>query len=46
MQSTPGRWLSKRLLTIDELQNSIEKVFFNAICRQSGDKWQSKTVSN
>ena len=27
-------------------QKSLETVFSIVICRQSGDKWQSKTVSN
>ena len=25
-------------------QKSLETVFLNAICRQPGDKWQSKTL--
>ena len=41
MQNTPGRRLSK-----NGDQNSIETVFSIAICHQSGDKWQWKTVSN
>ena len=36
---------SKTLLTIDEHgSKSLETVFLIAICRQSGDKWQSKTL--
>ena len=36
------RKLSKQSPQAD--QNSIETVFLIAICRQSGDKWQSKTL--
>ena len=39
MLITPGRQLSKTLFIIDE---SPETVFSIAICRQSGDRWQSK----
>ena len=47
MQSTPGRRLSKTLLTIDELGSKLDRnIGLIAICRQSGDKWQSKTVYN
>ena len=42
---TPDRRQSKTLLAIDEHgSKSLERVFLNAICRQSGDKWQSKTL--
>ena len=41
---TPDRRQSKTFLTIDDDRNSIETVFLIAICRQSGDKWQSKTL--
>ena len=42
---TPGGRQSKTLLTIDERgSKSIETVFSIAICHQSGDKWQSKTL--
>ena len=50
MQNTPGRRLSKTLFILKQSkngdQNSIEMVFSIAICHTSGDKWQSKTVSN
>ena len=38
---------SKMLLTIDERRGSkLDKTVFSiTICRQSGDKWQSKTLS-
>ena len=43
--STPDRRQSKTLLTIDERRlKSIETVISIAICRQPGDKWQSKTL--
>ena len=43
--NTPGRQQSKTLLTIDEhAQKLLETVFFIDICRQLGDKWQSKTL--
>ena len=33
------------LLTIDKMdQKSLETVFLIAICRQSGDKWKSKSL--
>ena len=42
---TSGKRQSKTLLTIDERRsNLLEKVFSIAICRQLGDKWQSKTL--
>ena len=42
--NTLGRWLSKTLLTIDERgSKSLDTVFSIAICRQLGDKLQSKT---
>ena len=43
---TPGKRQSKTLLTIDEHGSKIalETVFLIAICGQSGDKWQSKTL--
>ena len=38
-------WQLKTLLTIDEHgPKSLEIVFLIAICRQSGDKWQLKTL--
>ena len=41
---TPDRRISKTLLTIDNADHkSLETLFWIAICRQSGDKWQSKT---
>ena len=44
-QITPDRRQSKTLLTFDECgSKSIETVFTIAICRQSGDKWQSKAL--
>ena len=47
MQNTPGRRLSKTLLTIEERGSKLDRTVFSiAICHQSGDKWQSKTVSN
>ena len=40
-----GSTVIKMLLTIDERdQKPIETVFLIAICRQSGDKWLSKTL--
>ena len=43
--NTPGRRQSKALSTIDESgSKSIETVFSIVICRQCGDKWQSKTL--
>ena len=43
---TPDRRQSKTFSTIDERgsKNAIETVFSIAICRLSGDKWQSKTL--
>ena len=42
---TPSRRQSKTLSTIEERgSKSIETVFSIAICRQCGDKWQSKTL--
>ena len=41
--TTPGRRQSKTLSTIAD-QKSIETVFLIAICRQCGNKWQSKTL--
>ena len=45
-ETTPGRGQSKTLLTIDKhgLKIAIKTLFSIAICRQSGDKWQSKTL--
>ena len=37
-----NRKCSKQSTNAD--QNSLETVFLFAICRQSGDKWQSKTL--
>ena len=43
--STPGRRQSKTpILSRNVNQKSIETVFFIAICRPTGDKWQSKTL--
>ena len=42
---TPGRRQLKMLLTIDEHGSKlIETVLSIAICHQSGDKWQLKTL--
>ena len=43
---TPDRRQSKTHLTIDERESkkTLETVFSIAICRQSGDKWHSKTL--
>ena len=42
---TPGRWQSKTPILSRNLdQKSIETVFSIAICRHTGDKWQSKTL--
>ena len=47
MQNTPRRRLSKTLSTIDTWGSKLDRNMFSiAICRQIGDKWQSKTVSN
>ena len=44
-KNTPERRQSKTLLTIDERgSKTLETVFSIAICRQSGDKLQSKTM--
>ena len=43
---TPDRRQSKTLLTIDERRlKSLEAAFLIAICRLTGDKWQSNAVS-
>ena len=43
--NTPGRRQSKTpILSMNENQKSIETVFSIAICRPTGDKWQSKTL--
>ena len=43
--NTPDRWLSKTLILSSIVdQKSSETEFSIAICRQSGDKWQSKTL--
>ena len=43
--TTTDRRQSQTLLTADERgSKSIKTVFSIAICRQSGDKWQSKTL--
>ena len=45
LEYTLDRGQSKSLLTIDERgSKSLETVFLIAICRQLGDKWQSKTL--
>ena len=45
MIATPGRRQSKKLSTIDERGSKIDRNSFSiAICRQCGDKWQSKTL--
>ena len=42
---TPDRRQPKMLLTITDVDQKFrETVFLIAICRQSGDKWQSKTL--
>ena len=42
---TTDRWQSKTLLTIDKhILKLLETVFAIAICRQSGYKWQWKTL--
>ena len=42
---TPGRRQSKTpILSRNVDQKSIETVFLIAICRQTGDKWESKTL--
>ena len=42
---TPARRQSKTLIQSTNVdQKSIEPVFSNAICRATGDKWQSKTL--
>ena len=42
---TPGRWQLKTLiLTTNIYQKSLETEILIAIYRQSGDKWQSKTI--
>ena len=47
MISTRDRRQSNTLLPIDERGSKIAKsVFSIAICRQLGDKWQSKNVFN
>ena len=44
-ENTPGRWQSKTpILSRNVDQKSIETVFLIAICRHTGDKWQSKTL--
>ena len=43
--NTPGRWQSKTPILLRNVdQKSIETVFLIAICRHTGDKWQSKTL--
>ena len=43
--NTPDRWQSNTLILWTNVdQKSLETVFSIAICRQSGDKWQSKTL--
>ena len=43
--TTLGRWQSKMsILLTDVDQKSIETEFLIAICRLTGDKWQSKTL--
>ena len=42
---TPGRRQSKTsILSTNVYQKSLETEFLIAICHQSGDKWQSKTL--
>ena len=42
---SPDRRQSKSLLTMTNMdQKSLETVFLIAICRQSGNEWQSKTL--
>ena len=42
---TPGRRKSKTsILSLNVDKKSLEMEFSNAICRQLGDKWQSKTL--
>ena len=42
---TGDRPQSKTLLTIDGRdRKSLEAAYLFAMCRQSGDKWQSKTL--
>ena len=42
---TPGRRQSKTsILSTNVDQNSLETEFSIAICRQTGDKWQSKRL--
>ena len=42
---TPDRKRSKPLLTIENADKKLqEKVFLIAICRRTGDKWQSQTL--
>ena len=41
----PDMRQSKTLLTIDERGSKLLETWFSiAICRQSGDKWKSKTL--
>ena len=43
--STPGRQQSKTIiLSMSVDQKSLETEFSFAICRQTGNKWQSKTL--
>ena len=42
---TPGRrQLKTSILSMNVDKKSIETVFLIAICRHTGDKWQSKTL--
>ena len=45
IELTSGRWQSKTPILLRNLhQKSIETVFWIAICRPTGNKWQSKTL--
>ena len=41
---TRGRRQSKTLTIDERIPKSLETAFSIVICRQSGDKWQSKTL--
>ena len=43
--NTPGRWQSKTPILLRNIdQKSLETEISIAICRHTGDKWQSKTL--
>ena len=43
--TTPGRWqFEKSILSTNVDQKSLETEFSIAICRPTGDKWQSKKL--